>query len=126
MRAFETTVELSPADAEAAVRAASCRPGFGVLTAIDVAATLKAKLGLDRAPLKILGACNPALAHRALDIDSSVSLLQPCNVVVEQRDGRTYVAVVDPDDLRDDPRFADLADEAASKLRAAINALGGS
>ncbi|MGH9246203.1 MAG: DUF302 domain-containing protein [Acidimicrobiales bacterium] len=124
MRAFETTVELSPADAEAAVRAALADQGFGVLTEIDVAATLKAKLGVDRPPRKILGACNPTLASHALEIDPAVSLLLPCNVVVEQRDGRTYVAAVDPHDLMDDPRFAELADEAASKLRAAINALG--
>lgn len=124
MRAFETTVRLSPADAEAAVRAALAEQGFGVLTEIDVAATLKAKLGVERRPLKILGACNPTLAHRALELDPSVSLLLPCNVVVEERDGHTRVAAVDPHELMDDPRFAELADEAATKLNAAINAVG--
>lgn len=121
MDAFETFVELSPADAEAAVRAALAEQGFGVLTEIDVAATLKAKLNVDRPPLKILGACNPALAHQALELDPSVSLLLPCNVVVEQHDGRTRIAAVDPHQLMDDPRFAGLADEAAAKLRAAVD-----
>ena len=120
MDAIETVVQLTPADAEAAVRGALAQQGFGVLTEIDVAATLKAKLNVDRPPLKILGACNPSLAHRALELDPSVSLLLPCNVVVEQRDGQTRVAAVDPHQLMDDPRFVGLADEAAAKLRAAI------
>ena len=124
MHAFETTVELSLADAESEVRAALAEQGFGVLTEIDVAATLAAKLGVKRPPLKILGACNPSLANRALSIDASVSLLLPCNVVVESVDGRTRVAAVDPHELMSDPRFADLAEEAATKLRAAIETVG--
>lgn len=123
MRSFETTVDLTVAEAEAAVRAALAEQGFGVLTEIDVAATLKAKLGIERPPLKILGACNPPLAHRALEIDPTVSFLLPCNVVVEAVDGRTRVAAVDPHALMDDPRFTDLADEAAVKLQAAIDAV---
>ena len=125
MKAIETTVSLPMTEAEAAVRAALAEQGFGVLTEIDVAATLKAKLDVDRAPLKILGACNPTLANRALDIDPSVSLLLPCNVVLEPADGGTRVAAVDPHDLMgDDPRFAELADDAAGRLRAAISGLG--
>lgn len=121
MNAIDTTVDLTPAQAEAAVRDALAEEGFGVLTEIDVAATLKAKLGIDRPPLKILGACNPSLAARALDIDPSVSLLLPCNVVVEVIDGRTRVAAVDPLELMSDARFAELAAEAAARLRAAID-----
>ena len=121
MNAIDTIVDLSPAQAEAAVREALAEQGFGVLTEIDVAATLKAKLGIDRPPLKILGACNPTLAARALDIDPSVSLLLPCNVVVEIRDGHTRVAAVDPLELMDDPRFAELAADAGTRLRAAID-----
>lgn len=125
MRAIETIVDLPASEAEAAVRDALAAQGFGVLTEIDVAATLKAKLGVDRRPLKILGACNPSLAHRALQIDPSVSLVLPCNVVVEAIDTGTRVAAVEPHDLMDDPRFTALADEAAQRLRAAIATVGG-
>ena len=124
MRAIETITDLSPTDAETAVRHALTAQGFGVLTEIDVAATLKAKLDVDRAPLKILGACNPTLAHQALQIDPSMSLILPCNVVVEATDTGTRVAAVDPHGLMDDPRFTTLADEAAQRLRAAVAAVG--
>jgi uncharacterized protein (DUF302 family) len=121
VKAIDTIVELTPEQAEAAVREALAEQGFGVLTEIDVAATLKAKLGVDRPPLKILGACNPSIAHRALELDASVSLLLPCNVVIEVVDGRTRVAAVDPRELMDDPRFAELAADAAARLQAAID-----
>ncbi len=124
MRAIETVTDLSPAEAEAIVRDALAAQGFGVLTEIDVAATLKAKLDVDRAPLKILGACNPTLAHQALQIDPSASLVLPCNVVVEATDLGTRVAAVDPRDLMDDPRLRELTDEAAHRLRAVVAALG--
>ena len=124
MHAIETTTDLSPTDAEAAVRDALAAQGFGVLTEIDVAATLKAKLDVDRPALKILGACNPTLAHQALQIDPSVSLVLPCNVVIEATDTGTKVAAVDPHDLMDDPRFTALTDEAAHRLRAVITAVG--
>jgi uncharacterized protein (DUF302 family) len=121
VRAIDTIVELTPEQAEAAVRDALAEQGFGVLTEIDVAATLKAKLGVERPALKILGACNPSIAHRALELDASVSLLLPCNVVIEVVDGRTRVAAVDPRELMDDPRLAELADDAAARLQAAID-----
>lgn len=124
MHAIETTTDLSPTDAEAAVRDALATQGFGVLTEIDVAATLKAKLDVDRPPLKILGACNPTLAHQALQIDPSASLVLPCNVVIEATDTGTRVAAVDPHDIMDDPRFTVLTDDAAQRLRAVINAVG--
>ncbi len=124
MHAIEIVVDLSLEDAEAAIREALAAQGFGVLTEIDIAATLKAKLGIDRTPLKILGACNPTLAHQALQLDPSVSLLLPCNVVIEPTDGGTRVATVDPHDLMSDPRFAQLADDAAQRLQAAIDSLG--
>lgn len=123
MHAIEIVVDLSLEDAEAAIREALAAQGFGILTEIDVAATLKAKLNVDRPPLKILGACNPTLAHQALELDSSVSLLLPCNVVIEPASTGTRVAVVDPHDLMDDPRFAQLADDAAKRLQAAIDSL---
>jgi len=124
MHAIETTTDLSPADAETAVREALATQGFGVLTEIDVAATLKAKLDVDRPPLKILGACNPTLAHQALQIDPSASLVLPCNVVIEATDTGTKVAAVDPHDLMDDPRFTVLTDDAARRLRLVIDAVG--
>jgi uncharacterized protein (DUF302 family) len=123
MEYFQTTVPLSLADADHAVREALAAEGFGVLTQIDVAATLKAKLGADRSPLVILGACNPTLANRALEVDPSVALVLPCNVVLEQADDGTRVQVVDPRELMDDPRITDLADQAARKLRRALDAL---
>lgn len=121
MQRFETVVPVAIQDAEAAIRDALANHGFGVLTEIDVAATLHTKLGVTRPPLKILGACNPTFAHRALEVDPSVSLLLPCNVVVEATEDGTQVAAIDPRGLLDDPRFHDLADEAADALQAAID-----
>ena len=100
------------------------QPRASGLTEIDVAATLKAKLDVDRPPLKILGACNPTLADQALQIDPSASLVLPCNVVIEATDTGTKVAAVDPHDLMDDPRFTVLTDDAARRLRLVIDAVG--
>jgi uncharacterized protein (DUF302 family) len=121
MKAIEATVALSVSEAENAVRCALAEQGFGVITEIDVAATLKAKLNVDRPPLKILGACNPTLVHQALQVDPSVSLLLPCNVVIEAAHETTKIAAVDPHQIMDDPRFADLADDAARRLRSALD-----
>ena len=123
MRAFETTVTADLASTEHTMREALAHQGFGVLTEIDVAATLRAKLGIERVPLKILGACNPSFAHRALEIDPSVALVLPCNIVLEESDSNTSVRVVDPRDLMDDLRFDELADQAAGGLQAAIEEL---
>ena len=125
MKPITATVPLPLDEAEAVVRAALAEQGFGVLTEIDVAATLKAKIDVDRAPLKILGACNPHLANEALGIDPTVALVLPCNVVLEpEGDGATRVSAVDPRELMDDPAFAELAGGAAAKLRAALAAAG--
>jgi len=124
MKAIETTIERPLADTEAAVRAALKDQGFGVLTEIDVAATLKDKLGIDRPPLKILGACNPDFANRALTLDPSVSLLLPCNVVLETVDGGTHVVIADPRELMAGELFGEVADEAAARLDAVIDRLG--
>jgi uncharacterized protein (DUF302 family) len=123
MESFQTIVPLSLADARRAVRDALATEGFGVLTEIDVAANLKASLGVDRAPLVILGACNPTLANGALELETTVALVMPCNVVLEQDDDGTQVRVVDPQELMDDPRFVDLADQAARQLRRALDTL---
>jgi uncharacterized protein (DUF302 family) len=105
MRALETTVDLPLEEAEAVMRDALAEQGFGVLTEIDVAATLKTKLGIDRQPLRILGACNPTLAHQALEFDQSVSLVLPCNVVIEPAGTGTRIAIADPRELMPDPAF---------------------
>lgn len=123
MRAIETTVPLSLDQAEAAVRSALGDQGFGVLTEIDVAATLKAKIDVDRPALKILGACNPGFAHQALQAEPSVSLMLPCNVVLEDAGGATRVAIVDPRAMLDSPALADLANDAADRLRAVVDGL---
>lgn len=125
MDAISVTVALTMDAAEARVRSALAEQGFGVLTEIDVAATLKAKLDLDRPALKILGACNPTLAHRALELDPSVALLLPCNVTLAATDdGSVRIDAVDPTQLMDDPSFAPLAAEARQKLQAALDAVG--
>jgi uncharacterized protein (DUF302 family) len=90
------TTSLAFADAAARVRETLQDEGFGVLTEIDVQATLREKLGEETQPYLILGACNPAYAHRALGIEPELGALLPCNVVVYERDGATHVAAVDP------------------------------
>ena len=123
MHAIEKTTTLSMADAEVAVRASLASQGFGVLTEIDVAATLKAKIGVDRAALKILGACNPTFAHQALELDESVSLLLPCNVVLADTGDGTRISAVDPRDLMTGDELGALADDAAARLTAALDAV---
>ena len=123
MLSIDTIVDLNPEDAEAAIRAALGEQGFRVLTEIDVAAVFHAKLGIDRPFLKILGACNPGFAQRALELDPTVSLLLPCNVVVETVDAGTRISAVDPLELMADPRFSELGGEVSTRLRAAVDAV---
>ena len=92
---LSTTTDLSFADAVAQVRQELAADGFGVLCEIDVQATLKAKLGVDREPYLILGACNPPLAHAALEAEPELGTLLPCNVVVYEQAGQTHIAAVD-------------------------------
>lgn len=109
------------------VRAALKEQGFGVMTEIDVRATMREKLGIDVEDYLILGACNPPLAHRALEIDREIGLLLPCNVVV-RADGPdvTLVHALDPQvmvEMTGQPQLKGVADEAAARLRAALAAL---
>jgi uncharacterized protein (DUF302 family) len=123
MRAIEVTTGLSMHDAEAAIRASLAAEGFGVLTEIDIAATLRTKIGVERPAMKILGACNPHFAHRALQFDESVSLMLPCNVVLSDTGHGTKISIADPRELMSDEAFHDLAQDAAEHLEAAIGAL---
>ncbi|GAA3342270.1 DUF302 domain-containing protein [Amorphoplanes nipponensis] len=111
------------------VRAALQEQGFGVLTEIDVRATLHDKLGEQMEDYLILGACNPALAHRALGIDREIGLLLPCNVVVRgEGPGAVLVQAVDPQtmvQLSGRPALKEVADDATARLRAALATLGG-
>ncbi|MEV1142204.1 DUF302 domain-containing protein [Micromonospora sp. NPDC049799] len=109
------------------VRAALKDQGFGVLTEIDMRSTLREKLGADVEDYVILGACNPPLAHRAMQADPAIGLLLPCNVVVRAEGAdSTVVQAMDPQvmvQLSDAPELRGVADEAAARLRAALDVL---
>jgi uncharacterized protein (DUF302 family) len=108
------------------VRAALADQGFGVLTEIDVQATMKEKLGETYDPFLILGACNPPLAHRAIQLDPTIGTLLPCNVVVRRDGGKTVVETLDPQIMVDFTGIADLApvaDEAGVRLKAVVDSL---
>ncbi len=112
------------AEAVARVRDALKAQGFGVLTEIDVQATLRDKLGREMEPYLILGACNPPLAHRALTADRRIGLLLPCNVVVRTESGQTVIEALDPQvmiAIAGEGSLQPVADEAASRLRAALD-----
>ncbi|MFE9391883.1 DUF302 domain-containing protein [Streptomyces sp. NPDC006784] len=127
---YDRTVTLDTdfATAVAAVRAALAEEGFGILSEIDVRATLKAKLDHDTEDYLILGACNPPLARQALEADRSIGLLLPCNVVVRRDGDRTVVQALDPDTmvtLTGLPALQPVASEATRRLDAALAALPG-
>jgi uncharacterized protein (DUF302 family) len=126
---FKVQVEGSFDEVEARVREALQAEGFGVLTEIDVRATLKKKLDVDFRPYKILGACNPPLAHQALSAVPDAGLLLPCNVTVAQgEEGLIEVALVNPDvmlDVGNLPQLQPVADEARERLQRVAAALEG-
>jgi uncharacterized protein (DUF302 family) len=120
-KGFESTVQ--------AVTEALRQEGFGVLTTIDVQATLKAKLGVEQRPYVILGACNPRFAHQALQADPDIGALLPCNVVVrEDADGAVHVVFMDPQAVLGmvaRPEIETLGGEVRSSLQRAAESLRG-
>lgn len=112
-------------DAQMRVREALADAGFGVLTEIDVKATMKKKLGADISPYRILGACNPGMAHKAIEIEPRIGAMLPCNVILREVDGGTEVSAVDPVASMQAVQNVDLhavADEVRDLLRNALDA----
>ena len=120
------TVSMSYDSAIARLRDLLKEEGFGVLTEIDVKRTLKEKIGKDVDPYVILGACNPKLAARALEIEPDIGLLLPCNVIVSQRGDGTRVGVANPQSMVEftsNPALAEVSKEADERLRRVIERL---
>lgn len=125
---FRASVAQPIDDLRPRVEAALKDEGFGVLTEIDMAATLKAKLGIERPPYLILGACNPRLANQALDVDPSIGALLPCNVVLRQSEdtSATIVEIMDPImalGITGSADIAPIAAEAEERLRRVLDAI---
>ncbi|MDQ6992978.1 MAG: DUF302 domain-containing protein [Mariprofundus sp.] len=120
---FDGTVEA----AEEAITDALKAVGFGILTRIDVATTLKEKIDVDRAPYVILGACNPKLANQALNLEPELGLMLPCNVIVYQgEEGQTTVSIIDPQamvSMIDNVELHCLVQEARPLLQKALNSI---
>jgi len=126
--ALRTKLDLPYEEAVEKVTAALKEQGFGVLTEIDVQATLKKKLGADFRKYVILGACNPPLAHQALQTELEIGLLLPCNVIVYEEDGGSVVSIVDPISMLgvvENPELDPVANEARARLERVIQAMGG-
>lgn len=123
--ALRIELDIAFADAIPLVKDALKDQGVGILTEIDVRQTLKEKLDIDIEPQITLGACNPQLAHRALQIDPRVAALLPCNVVVRTEAGRTVIDALDPKiiaEVPDNPDLAPIAEEAGQRIQAALDA----
>jgi uncharacterized protein (DUF302 family) len=124
---FSKKLNLPFVQAVARVTEALKREGFGVLTDIDVKATMKAKLGAEFRPYRILGACNPKLAYRALEIEDKIGTMLPCNVIVQEHpDGGVEVSAVDPVasmQAIDNPGLAEVAMEVQGRLKRVVESL---
>lgn len=125
---IRTVVNLPYEQALARIRASLAENGFGVLTEIDMKAKMKEKLGVEMRRYMILGACNPPLAHKAVEIETDIGLLLPCNVIVyEEGAGQSVVAALDPGSMvsmTGNPQLEQVATEARAKIVKAIEALG--
>lgn len=123
---FSKKLQLTFTDAVTRVTAALQKEGFGILTEIDVQATLKAKLDVDFRPYRILGACNPPIAYQALQEEEMIGTMLPCNVIVQDKGDGVEVAAIDPIasmQAIENPRLADIAQQVQAKLKAVIEAL---
>ena len=124
--ALSIELDLPHEEAVIKVKEAFAAQGFGILTEIDVQATLKTKTGADIEPYLILGACNPQLAHQALEIERQIGLLLPCNVVVRAGDGCTIVEALDANviaEIPDRDELVPVAEQAGRLIRAALDSL---
>jgi len=122
------TTELPFEQAVTRVREELAREGFGILCEIDVQATLEQKLGIQREPYLILGACNPPLAHRALEAEPELGVLLPCNVVVYEQQGHTRIAAVNAErmlSIVDNHELAATASEVRTRLAAVVERVAG-
>ena len=123
MDAFETTVPLSLAETDRAVRDALANEGFGVLTEIDVSATMKKKLGVEMPAYRILGACNPQVAWQAIGMEPKIGAMLPCNVILRAVEGGVEVSAVDPPESMaaiDNDRLQSVAGQVRGMLEAVV------
>ncbi|PEN11458.1 hypothetical protein CRI94_15605 [Longibacter salinarum] len=123
---YTREIDLPIDEAEERVREALSEEGFGVLTEIDIKATLKKKLDADFHPYKILGACNPPAAYEALQAEDKIGTMLPCNVILQEKDGHTEVAAVDPVasmQAVDNPDLEPIATKIRDKLRSVLDRL---
>lgn len=121
--ALTETTPLSVDDAVERVRTELAREGFGVLCDIDVQATLKEKLGVESAPYRILGACNPPLVHQALAAEPNLGVLLPCNVIVFEYESETRIAAIDPErmlSIVENEDLAPIAEDVRARLAAVV------
>ena len=120
---LSATTPLPFADAVGRVRTELKTEGFGVLCEIDVQATLREKLGVEGEPYLILGACNPPLAHQALQAEPDLGVLLPCNVVVYERGGETHISAIDPErmlSIVDNDQLRPVAADVKQRLSAVV------
>ncbi|VAW61283.1 hypothetical protein MNBD_GAMMA10-2432 [hydrothermal vent metagenome] len=120
MYGFNVTIDATMQEAEEKVREALSAEGFGVLTEIDVQKVMKEKLDIERSGYKILGACNPNLAHESINAEPDIGLLLPCNVLLREEDGKINVGFMDPVSVLgivDNPKIAEVAPIVQSRLK---------
>jgi uncharacterized protein (DUF302 family) len=123
---FNKTLGMTFADAVARVTEELKKEGFGIMTEIDVREALKKKLNVDFRQYRILGACNPPLAHQALKLEDKIGTMLPCNVIVQEKDGGVEVAAIDPVasmQAVDNPALGEVASKVREKLKKVIDSL---